>query len=409
MEFRSHKKYYPEDVIVYIEKFNKMAGELIFDFFDSNEHSSFIRNLNLTKSQYGPSMVLVKNYRLRNLQEGTYYAIKSNTLQLWKESENVNLNLEINSYLIGYEIDLSNHFEETEEIFMNSISFNFDSKLYFESRLYKPFKTNFPLPTINGDTSFVVRNVGQGNWNEIKVNDEVNLVFDIGGSFSMKRSEIRTLIDDRINDYSTSKPVLIISHWDFDHYHALLAMDDNEISQFSYIICRDILPNLTTRILGQRLRSIFSTSRIYGVSADYKLIRRGLPRLSKLNSNREQLVLYNSEEHKDRNKSGLALTLKKANSSVLFSGDLHYEQISTDILPDLNFSHKHYLVVPHHGGNAGAFSYSPSKLVKCAEAIISVGKNNYKHPLKVNLQNLKKIFKVRMTILEAKDIEIKLD
>ena len=73
--------------------------------------------------------------------------------------------------------------------------------------------------------------------------------------------------------------------------------------------------------------------------------------------------------------------MKTKSASVVLPSDAHYEQISRDILPHLNFRHTHKLVVPHHGGKAGIYNYNIPPLCAVGEAVISVGENRYRHPL----------------------------
>jgi hypothetical protein len=69
--------------------------------------------------------------------------------------------------------------------------------------------------------------------------------------------------------------------------------------------------------------------------------------------------------------------------------NLDYDQISRYILPHLNYKHLHNLVVPHHGGNAGKYTYIIPKYVSVSTAIISVGVNHYKHPFPLNVKALR--------------------
>ena len=103
------------------------------------------------------------------------------------------------------------------------------------------------------------------------------------------------------------------------------------------------------------------------------------------------------------------LTIKTSNNSIILSGDAHYEQISRDILPDLNFTHKHNLVVPHHGGSAGTYIYNTSKLITLDKAIISVGVNRYGHPVANNVSSLQTSkFQIQRTDKISNDITIPL-
>ncbi|VXB66385.1 hypothetical protein MARI151_30287 [Maribacter litoralis] len=46
---------------------------------------------------------------------------------------------------------------------------------------------------------------------------------------------------------------------------------------------------------------------------------------------------------------------------MILAGDTHYEQISRDILPHLNYPHISHLAVLSHGGKAGKFIYKTPK------------------------------------------------
>ena len=110
-----------------------------------------------------------------------------------------------------------------------------------------------PLINNNGRIGITVRNVGQGNWNEIKCNDSVRIVYDAGAPMTSSPDEIVNIIGNRSTLYAESKPILILSHWDKDHYHSLLGMSDNDLKNcFSAFVCRNYTPYLTCRILFMR-------------------------------------------------------------------------------------------------------------------------------------------------------------
>lgn len=262
--------------------------------------------------------------------------------------------------------------------------------------------------TFSGKLSFTVRNVGQGNWNELNVEDNVKLVYDAGAPLYAAKSEVLNIIANRVFLYSFSKPGLILSHWDKDHYHALLGMADEELSNFSFFLCRDQVPNLTSRKLFVRLNAQIET--VYTIPAFHRKRRRGDPTLLiPINGTNNQIVYYNSEYHKNRNLSGLLMTVRNLKNSVVFSGDTHYVQISRDILNHLRYKHKHFLIVPHHGGNAGKYIYDFPILVKPGVAIVSCGSNHYGHPYQNNISKLVNSgFKIQRTDFTNNDITIQL-
>jgi len=66
-------------------------------------------------------------------------------------------------------------------------------------------------------------------------------------------------------------------------------------------------------------------------------------------------------------------------------------------------------VVPHHGGKAGNYIYEMSNNVTKGNAIISVGPNNYGHPIPDYIAALRDArFNVLQTRFEQRDITINL-
>ncbi|RWU10567.1 ComEC/Rec2 family competence protein [Pedobacter chitinilyticus] len=404
MKYSNHKKNFPDDILVYIEEFDKRNKTVLFDFYDSNEFAMFSEYSNASLNIEKPTMILLKDYYGKNIQENTYYSIKRETITNWWE--NGFMDEYENSLLIAYSINLSN-FNFGEEIFDHSVSVNND----FESSHLICGKWNIDdlLFDLKGHIKVNVRNVGQGNWNEIIRDDTFLLVYDCGTNVDAKPSEIRTLIDQSNANYRNDKPVFILSHWDKDHYHCLLGMTDKELTFFSKYIFRNDIPNLTSRKLYSRIRNVKDYQDIYAIRAENRIPKVRITSLTPLNDTTDQIVLYNSQYHKDRNISGLVLSLKTAKSSVIFSGDCQYLQLSQFVLPHLNYNHEHFLIVPHHGGKAGKFIYHNPGSMRFKQAIISVGKNSYKHPDKIYLSCLNTDFDSTETTLTTKtDILINL-
>lgn len=404
MNFSYYKRLYPNDVLVYVEEFNKQDKTVLFDFIDSNEYNLFTAVINQQNNLDTPTMVLLRNYNKRMVQENTIYSIKPETIQAWQSQILANSN-DINSLLIGYIIDVAN---TEKEIFNTSISlndiYNFQTNQYMfgsgeDSKIPLEFK---------GKITVTIRNVGQGNWNEISYDEQIKVVYDAGAPMYASRAEVTTIIGDRNDLYNISKPVLVLSHWDKDHYHSLLGMTNTELqNNFSAFVCRDYVPNLTSRKLFARIKSSVSAKNTFSISAGKRSKKRGLPLLKNMNATTNKIVIYNAEHHKNRNISGLLLTVKSSKASVILSGDAYYEQISRNIIPHLNFKHIHHLVVPHHGGKAGKYIYSKAPLMTFGKAIISVGPNRHKHPLSIYISALRKdTFVVEQTNIVLKDIKL---
>lgn len=389
------------DIYVYIEEFNRKKGTILLDFFDSHYYQVFINEIGIEYNLSRPTMILLNGYK-RNIQENTIYRINLDVIDILKNNINL-VSQKEDSFLIGFTINV----EQIEErIFGSAISIKKLDGYYF-NRSIDLSKFTFD---ISGKLKVIVRNVGHGNWNEILSNDDVKIVFDAGASLNDSKSDIRTIIDNRNIAYNDAKPILILSHWDKDHYHALLGMTDSELkNNFSAFICRNCQPTLTARKLFSRIENALGIMNTYPISANTKNTKRGVVLFKNVNPITDKIVLYNAEENKNRNISGLVISVKSKNSSVILSGDCHFGQISRDILPHLNFKHRHHLVVPHHGGNAGKYIYEIPKNVIPGKAIISSGKNNYGHPLTKNIDSLKSDrYIVEQTVRTNNDITIQL-
>lgn len=406
MYYYNHKALKNSNILVTIEEVDRVNDMVLIDFFDKTEFGSFLNSISRFNREDNPSMMLLKNYRLRNVLENTIYAISTDVFVKWYENNKL-INENENSRLIGYSVELDS---SDETIFEYSVSLGGLEGIKFDFT-YSGSNTGLfelnPKLQITNNLSVNIRNVGQGNWNEILSGDNVRLVYDAGCSMFSTYNFARTLIENKIVVYERDRPGLILSHWDKDHYHALLWMSDEELSHFSYFVCRDYLPNATSVNLFLRLQNTIGAQNIFTIPAETRDERGGLTRLNLINPTNNHLLLFNSQYHKNRNVSGLILALRTQNSSVIMPGDAHYEQLSVDVLPHLAFNSNHYLVVPHHGGRAGSYIYQTHGNVSKNEAIISVGNNHFGHPIDYYLNQLNNNWgRIGQTRIRGHDIRI---
>jgi len=391
-----------DEVYVSIEKYIPEENIVLFDFYDSNEFTYFNTLLGTERSIEQPSMVLIKGYKLRKVREGSKYIIDGKTIRQIRE---VALHSTVeDSFLIGYEITLT---DDITEFFTKSKTFSpFVKHIRREDQSTHNNIEDLDIDQ-TGKISVIVRNVGQGSWNEVYVDDKICLVFDIGTIYHTKKSVMQAIIGNKDLDYKKDKPICIISHWDVDHYHFLLSLTDETIRSFSKFICRGILPNLTSRIIFSRIQALNPTA-IRALLAEpapsgtkYSTI------LKCINPTNPKYLLYNGSVNNSRNKGGICMAIRTSEKSIILAADMDYGQISDHVLPDLNYPNDHYLVVPHHGGNAGNFIYKTGTNLRPKEAIVSVGRNSYGHPKRKYLTDLKNLkFTVRQTRMTGTDIKI---
>ncbi|CCG53465.1 Protein of unknown function, putative hydrolase [Flavobacterium indicum GPTSA100-9 = DSM 17447] len=373
MYYYYYNKYYPQDVLVVIEEVNWKENYIIFDFLDSEEFLKFDTFLEIQHLESKTSMVKIVNYSQKRVRENTIYAINKEVFS------NLNDSIEIieDSYLFGYTINLS---QNSIPFFLQSVSFNIEEKFNIGAIARGNLSTNFLDIKLKDNIEVNVRDVGQGNWNEI-INDKiVKVVYDVGAPMNASKSIVRGYIGNKTIEYSQNKPILVLSHWDKDHYHSLIGMTNLELQCFSSFICPSFLPNITSRILFSRIVSAIGINNVLTIHNLPKL--RGIPPILDLISPpNNKLKIFNSTENKDRNKSGIVLAIVTSKSSIIMPADCHYELISNFILPLINHTNLHSLIVPHHGGKAGLYNYNLSPGSNPNLALISVGKNRYGHPM----------------------------
>lgn len=391
------------EVHIYVESINPNSKTLLGDFIDSNNFSGFFRIVGQDFPIDGPSMILFKNYIYRK-REGSVYSI--NQMIISRLVQENRINIIYDSLIVRAEVNLEGI---EEDIFGSSISHSTLGGRYFSFFYFhfgSGYKESFELPN-SGRTKVTVKDVGQGSWIEIDVDNKKTLIFDAGTHYSTKASTVASIYGNQDLLYQTDCPGLIISHWDVDHYHFLKVMKDETIASFKFILCRDLLPSLTSRVIFSKLDRL--NQNCITVKADSRKSKiKETPLFPLYDNNR--FTIFNSGNSTSRNKNGLSLLIRNTTKSVLLTGDQHYKQFNQYVLPlYLNYKHSHYLIVPHHGGNAGTYSFNLQQKVKKEDAIISVGKNNYGHPFQSYLKNLRSsAFNIRRTDIVGKDIEIEL-
>ncbi|WP_411973691.1 hypothetical protein ACLCDV_11020 [Sphingobacterium sp. Lzh-3] len=385
-------------IFIYIEEYRPTENLLLFDFVDNQsfmEIKTFIRS----DPQKRSSMVLIRNYHGKKLEEGAVYRVSRNKMLEIFLLESM---LEIhNSYLIGYSFEyskvLSDLFSAKQEIIT----------YYLDEKSNLPLLTkNFPVSDASG---FNVRNVGHANWNEVEFEHRVKIVYDIGSHLHSTKQEIDNLFADKYIEYKKNLPMLIISHWDKDHYHALLGLESETIQQcFSTFIFPEHTPNATSKRIVDRIRNSLPKNSIHYIK-NLKKAGRKVESICEPNCN---IQIYRTRENYSRNKSGILLCVKSSFASVIFSGDADYSTCNL-ILQELKYYHTNHLVVPHHGGKAGAFKYVPHNSVNFGKAIISTGTSKFLH-FKNHLNKTKDDLKTKtkFQIIEVeeqkKDVHIKL-
>ena len=376
-----------KEIVVFIEKINKYLNAnnqfvyyLLLDFPVINSNEEIFYELIERQKNEANSMLEVKNVTFKKggiPREGHYY----NMPTIFIENNNWTTDSDDGEILSSYMAltynasDITPRFESA----LNYTTYSQDSSTGNSINI-----TSYINNNVNSNNIEVsVYDVGQGNWNEILFNEELLIVYDLGASSSqifnntynrIVTAQNRTVKINSLNaNYSFSK-ILIISHWDIDHYNGIFELSDAVISSFEFCIVPKRMENDTMRRAFDKLKR---NTTVCAIEMNPK--GRGAGATSVLTEicTTNVLKIYKGTNCSDRNKRGLLLSLHANNTDYIFPADHHYNQINNFIIPNCN-NNELNIVVPHHGGHANYLGLI-SHWRNCNHSIISSG-NKYGHP-----------------------------
>ncbi|MGC5774561.1 hypothetical protein [Paenibacillus pabuli] len=366
---------------IYIEKYDPYEGVLLADFTEIKHFNEFCSRIDFPISG-SRTMLYVEGLRFNSgviPKEGSVYSFPEELITelSWirePDSDNEGLQRQ-GSDIIAFRA-------KSKTIVHSYFSKSLNKQTWTKAELTwsgEPCGAN----EINGNIKVLIKNVGQGNWNEIYANDKCILIYDLGSSIHYSTSEVKEII--RNSNAFTFKPTLIISHWDVDHYKAIFQIESHLLSRLCCVFCPSNIPNLTSKrayeILKQNCNYINAID-----SSNTRLIKRKVS-LSPLYSG-SNYKLFRGEMSSNRNKSGLSITLWSDINSVILAGDHYYSQIFDNIYSEIPSGMRLNIVTPHHGGEAGRIDKYIGVITNVNKAVTSTGTNNYGHPKDTNRKDL---------------------
>ena len=370
------------EVIVYLDDY-KYSGDgnydtMYLDFRTSADYELFMQEAGGERPK--GSYIQIDNYHSpRRLRRGCYYALNVNMLKQVQTTYN------FDSHLIGRLYDFSRYEGANDEHTHLLMTHQSLDASQLSSSHHSSVVSMDRLDTTN-DLEFKVNDVSQGNWNEIRQNGIVRLVYDVGAPITASNTELQRYINQYAKQYAADHPYLVLSHWDMDHYHCLMQMTDAEIRNFSKFICVDKMKSLTSKSLYNRMEQVLGRKNIFCYSPRRRTPGTAFPQMHELFQN-DALSIYLGENSGNTNYSGIVLFVRGDSNHVLLTGDslpcqanqvLHHLESLQRLNPG------HFFVVPHHGGdfkkNYKIYNLVPG--LQVLEAIISVdqGNNTYGHP-----------------------------
>jgi beta-lactamase superfamily II metal-dependent hydrolase len=252
------------------------------------------------------------------------------------------------------------------------------------------FRRRYRLPNIGDPLELHVVDCGQGNWNEVTT-ATMRLVYDMGADarWSMERRD--AFLRERGLAQEAREIHVMISHWDVDHYHALLSANSADLARVRSFVAPEPVPDTVT------CRRALEWLRSHGVSVH---LLRPSPPISGVGRRivlRHTLscgatTLLRATRGASRNRSGIALHVAGQRRRALLTGDHAHEQVLDAIHRENLPATECVYVTPHHGGNAGRFDPQAWRRMLCA-AVLSYGVGNpYGHPLRRVSQALRRLW-----------------
>lgn len=392
----------------YIEKYNNYTGELLLDFIFESEfiyfriRGDYVESMYL--SQFEPTMLLVKNITKKiEFKKGQVVSIVTEKLK--KSWYNQRIEEVKNHTVVAFTIKEGDLFLEDikqemiiyrdiPEKFKNTIIETWDGNPWGLNNLQCEFKVN-------------VWDVAQGSTNSIS--DSRNLTFfDFGASLEWTKQTCEDVLNKHRELINNSERIsIIISHWDSDHYNLLTVVDDNFLKKVCCVFVPEKVVSLTAKnILNHILKKC---NYVRTVKSPKKTKKRWIGvQPAQIEGN--YYKIYIGEESKQTNLSGMLLVLFNNGKILMLTADHSNRQVWEGVYSDISRVtqiNEVNLIVPHHGGNCGNLNIT--KGINAELAIISVGKNSYKHPVQKVVDKYKENgFNILRTDWEREDIEIEM-
>ena len=410
-----HFYHSPDFVIVYLEDYteNKEQGyDLLLDFFTPFDYLSFLNTFRseIIKDEHNwennyskvpkSTFFRVDRYKMDDEPEkGAHYYLDMRKLR--ENNPNVELGKQEEFPLLCV---MTLPLRNQEELQNNMMILYQTHPLIYPQWLFSSMNHIIELEEVpdNEEMELIVWDVDQGNFNELSIGGEAGkpyVIFDAGTEVLNNTVPFYSLLHKLNNEIAKAEiPLVVLSHWHTDHYSLLFAESDSNLKRMQQCVFPSYVKNLSVFLFLARLN-------LLGV----KVLMKKLPHKSlwvKLPVNKKVTVYANRYVHSCVNNSGLTLFVQGRNNNAMLSGDCRYRlvesQANDSIMVLMKDGQKHYLVIPHHCGEAGAVSYIVPN-AKTIEGIVSVGRTGrHGHP---NEEVRKKIEKFVNAIEMTKDLK----
>lgn len=403
---------YIEKVHFYVEKYDRFRGELLLDFVREDEFI-FFRNrgdyapsMHLTGGIYEPTMILVYGcFPKRTIWHGAMMTMDMNSLLKMSKAGNFYLDNRLPERPSTVFLEIQNGAEFADLI--DDLSECFVARnVPPEYEIYlRPSWYGAPcaLENLRDPLELSVWNVGQGNVNCISDGENLT-IFDFGASIYYSKKKAKEIFDAH-EDYimNHAKISLIISHWDIDHYNFLCVAPDNFLQK----ICCIFYPSHGTGVTFMQVAARIEKN------CRYRNTIGPAPRTSHKCGIQKvfeggRYILFTGEQSKNKNKSGLLLSVFSKTATAFLTADHSNYQVWDQMYTLVNAKTDNlHVVVPHHGGDCDNTPVQRGSTPGIA--VISVGSNNYGHPKRKTISSYRNVgYMVKQTDRCGHDIVIEM-
>lgn len=373
---------HPNYIIVYLEDFARQGNggfRLLLDFFTISDYIRFNEEFETeNRNENGipkTTFFYLENYQPKDsLVKGAHYYLDIRTLK--------SLIVELKpddgeGFPVLYSISIPLNEGQTENN-KATLLYQTQSLTYPQWVFGSLHNTNNPI-SISGSSNaeLMVWDVNQGNFNEVKVDDQPYVIFDAGTEVLNVAVPFQPLQHKlTVELQQANVPMFVLSHWHTDHYSLLFAQSNNDLLRIAYYVLPSYVKSLSVFCFIARLQQI-------GACINMVVLPFSNPWVKYVINT--SLTLYaNKYVTSSVNNSGLTLFVQGPTNNAMLPGDGRYKiaeaQTKDSILLPMTASQMHYLVIPHHGGDAGTVSYVIPN-ARSIEGVVSVGANNrHRHP-----------------------------
>lgn len=354
--------------------------EVVFDFHSQKDVDQVINLKNITQDRDG-TLLFIKNLkvkRYKNPRAGFWYNLPLSELEGFQVTDDKSEFSMILTTLDGGKLSKFDFIKFKTEGVYRTIS----EDEYIRIEQSKLWEKLIKVKNIDFKSRLIVRNVGCGNLNEINLTslkNKIDIFYDFGTDVKFKDSDIKQIL----RRFPFTNPAyVVISHWDLDHYCALLQLDDNKMKKIKSVLAPSKMPD--TKSLVKALNRLKKYNVPVEILGPAKKTGRKIELVSQgMNKNIE---IYRSMDGTKINQSGIVLTVQGKESIGVLTGDHHYRQLLDSVFIK-NIDERYVMVVPHHGGNAGIFRKNEWNHIQWRGGAISSQSSRYKNLPRYDIHN----------------------